>query len=76
MKTISKSKLKPRMLEVFRQIEKEGEELIVTDNNKPVLRIQPFRQNASVGELFGSIQGKVRYHEDLDKPTGDEWPKK
>jgi hypothetical protein len=31
MKTISKSKLKAKMLEIFRQIESSGNEMIVTD---------------------------------------------
>lgn len=62
------------MLEVFRDIEKHGEELIVTDNNKPVLRIQPIRKKLSVEEIFGSVQGKVVYKEDPDHPTDEEWP--
>ena len=64
------------MLEVFREIERTGEELIVTDNKKPVLRIQTIRQKLTVKELFGNIQGQVIYHEDLDQPTVDEWPSK
>jgi len=64
------------MLEVFREIEASGEEVIVTDNKKPVLRIQPIRQKLTVRELFGNIQGQVKYHEDLDQPTRDEWPSK
>jgi antitoxin (DNA-binding transcriptional repressor) of toxin-antitoxin stability system len=76
MKTISKGKLKPKMLEVFREIETTGEELIVTDNRKPVLRIQPIRQRLTIEQLFGNIQGKVIYHEDLDQPTADEWHSK
>ncbi|RJQ54752.1 MAG: type II toxin-antitoxin system Phd/YefM family antitoxin [Desulfobacteraceae bacterium] len=74
MNTISKSKLKSNMLKIFRDIEKSGEELIVTDNNKPVLRIQPIRKTRSVEEIFGSLQGKVVYHEDINAPTSEEWP--
>ena len=48
MLTISKSKLKTHMLQVFRQIEQTGEEVIVTDNNRPVLRIQPFTRKPGV----------------------------
>lgn len=39
MLTISKSKLIADMLQIFRQIEQSGEEVIVTDNDRPVLRI-------------------------------------
>jgi antitoxin (DNA-binding transcriptional repressor) of toxin-antitoxin stability system len=71
--TISKSKLKAKMLEVFREIEASGKELIVTDHNKPVLRIVPIRKKTTVDHLFGRLQGKVVYFEDINSPTLDEW---
>jgi antitoxin (DNA-binding transcriptional repressor) of toxin-antitoxin stability system len=71
--TISKSKLKAQMLQIFRQIEQSGEEIIVTDNNRPVLRIQPIAKNLSFKEVFGAYDGKVIYHEDINTPTTDEW---
>ncbi|HET6443207.1 MAG TPA: type II toxin-antitoxin system prevent-host-death family antitoxin [candidate division Zixibacteria bacterium] len=71
--SISKSKLKARMLEIFRQLEASGEELVVTNHGKPVLRIIPYSQKSSVDELFGSFQGQVVYQEDIDTPTVDEW---
>ncbi len=70
---ISKSKLKAKMLEVFRQIEESGEELIVTDKGRPVLKITPIKQKSTVEELFGDVQGKVTYLEDINTPTIDEW---
>lgn len=73
MLTISKSKLKAQMLKVFREIEESGEELIVTDNNRPVLRIQPIRKKRTFQELFGPYDGKVIYYEDINTPTIDEW---
>jgi antitoxin (DNA-binding transcriptional repressor) of toxin-antitoxin stability system len=71
--TISKSKLKAKMLEIFRNLEASGEELIVTDHGKPVLKIFPIKDKTTVGELFGALQGKVSYHEDIDVPTLAEW---
>lgn len=47
--------------------------MIVTDHNRPVLRIQPIAQNKTVEEVFGTIQGKVIYREDINTPTTDEW---
>ena len=73
MTSISKSKLKANMLRVFREIEESGEELIVTDHNRPVLRIQPIARKRSVEEVFGAVQRKVIYREDIDTPTVDEW---
>ena len=73
MTTISKSKLKARMLQIFREIEQSGEELIVTDHGQPVLRIQAIARRRSVGEVFGALQGKVIYYEEVNTPTMDEW---
>ena len=71
--TISKNKLKSRMLEIFRQLEASGEELIVTDRNKPVLKIIPIKEKCTVADLFGPYQGRLTYHEDINQPTISEW---
>jgi antitoxin (DNA-binding transcriptional repressor) of toxin-antitoxin stability system len=73
MNVISKSKLKAKMLEIFRQLEASGEELIVTDQGKPVLKITPIKKGANVAEVFGDIQGKVAYLEDINTPSLSEW---
>ena len=73
MLTISKSKLKAHMLSIFREIEETGEEIIVTDNRQPVLKISPIKSGMTVEEAFGAYQGKVKYHEDINTPTEDEW---
>ena len=72
-KTISKSKLKATMLEVFRELEATGGELIVTERGRPVLKIVPIRPKLSVQEIFGEVQGQVVYFEDINTPTIDEW---
>ena len=73
MNTISKSKLKAHMLEIFRKIEQTGVELIVTDHNNPVLKIIPYKEKYSTNELFRDFQGKVVYNEDITSTTTDEW---
>jgi antitoxin (DNA-binding transcriptional repressor) of toxin-antitoxin stability system len=70
---MSKSKLKTHMLQVFRQIEQTGEEVIVTDNNRPVLRIQPISRKLSVDEVFAPYRGQMIFHETPNAPTVDEW---
>ena len=74
VETISKSKLKAKMLEVFRTLESTGDELIVTDHGKAVLKIVPIKQQATVAQLFGEFQGQVSYLEDINLPTLEEWP--
>jgi prevent-host-death family protein len=41
MKMVSKGKLKPKMLEYFREVERTGEPLLVTDHGRAVLVVQP-----------------------------------
>ena len=43
-KFIAKSKFKPRALEYFREVEKSGNALIITDRGKPVLKIVPYSE--------------------------------
>jgi antitoxin (DNA-binding transcriptional repressor) of toxin-antitoxin stability system len=74
MKTISKSQLKSKMLSVFRALEQSGEELVVTDHGKPVLKIvalQPSPQKPA--ELFKPYRGRVVYRKDWMTPTENEW---
>jgi antitoxin (DNA-binding transcriptional repressor) of toxin-antitoxin stability system len=71
--TISKSKLKAKMLEIFRQLEASNKELIVTDHGKPVLKITPLTQKATVAEIFADLQGQVIYLEDINLPSLPEW---
>lgn len=71
MQSISKSKLKTNMLRIFRELEDSGEELIVTDRGRPVLRIQPVSRKKTVEDVFGAIRGGVIYHEDIDLPTAE-----
>ena len=73
MLTVSKSHLKAHMLEIFRKAEYENEELIVTDHNRPVLRVIPIRAKNSPEDVFAEFRGRVRYHEDLTSATVDEW---
>lgn len=73
MKTISKSKLKTKLLEFLRFVESEDEEIIVTDRGRPVIKISKYHNAPSTEELFGDMRGKVQYLEDLTTPTTEEW---
>lgn len=73
MITVSKNVLKAKMLEYFRRVEDEGEELIVTHNQVPVLKVVPLRAKQTAEEAFGDMRGKVKLEGDLTEPTTDEW---
>lgn len=73
MPEISKSALKAKMLEYFRRVEETGEELVVTDNGRAVLKVVPIPRRQSARDLFADVRGRVIYHEDVLTPTTDEW---
>ena len=73
MITVSKNVLKARMLEYFRRVEEEGEELIVTHNQVPVLKVVPLQTRRPAAEVFADVRGKVKYHADLLEPETKDW---
>ena len=63
------------MLEIMRELEDTGEEAVVTDHGRPVLKIVPFDRVLPVEQVFGAYRsGGFRFHEDPDAPTLEEWP--
>jgi prevent-host-death family protein len=70
--SVSKSKFKARALEYFRQVQRTGRALIVTDRGRPVLRIVPYREDPmeSLQELKDSV---VRYEAPLEPVDVDDW---
>ena len=72
-RSYSKSRLKAHMLEIFRELEATGEEAVVTDHGRPVLRIVPVRQGRSVDQVFANYRHGLHFTEDPNAPTTDEW---
>jgi prevent-host-death family protein len=70
----SKSAVKAKLLEYLRKVERTGEELVVTDNGRPVVKIVAFARRRPAADLFRDLRGRVVYHEDVLAPTTDEWP--
>jgi len=70
--TISKSKFKPHALEYFRKVEKTGQELIITDRNKPVLKIIPYHEDSD--QLLEELRNSVISYKDPTDPVGlEDW---
>ena len=67
---ISKSKFKPRALEYFREVEKTGKELIISDRGKPVLKIVPYSENPL--ESLKMLRNSVIKYVDPTEPVGIE----
>jgi len=73
MITVSKSKLKARLLEYFRMVEESGDEIIVTNHNRPVLRISRLEATNQVHEVFADVRGSVSIDDSVLEPESDEW---
>lgn len=72
MKKVSKSEFKAHALELFRKIEQTGQEIIITDRGRPVLKIMPLVTEPE--KLLRSLGGTVIEYESPTDPVGsDQW---
>jgi len=78
MKTVSKGKLKARMLAYFREVEETGEPLIVTDRGRQTLEVRAIggapRTSAEVLRRYrsGPQKGRELAETDLLEPLPEE----
>ena len=69
---ISKSQFKPRALHYFREIEKTGKELIISDHGKPVLKIVSYVEDPE--EALKSLRNTVIKYNDPTEPVSlEDW---
>lgn len=78
MKTVSKGKLKAKMLEYFREVEATGEPLIVTDHGREVLEVRPVQKRSTTEEVLAQYAAggpsKLPPPEELMEPLPpEEW---
>lgn len=73
MTVVSKTMLKEKMNEYFQKVEESGEELLVTQDEVPVLKIVPLKKRKKVEEVFADVQGSIKYHGDILEPETKEW---
>jgi len=70
--SISKSQFKPKALEFFREIEKTGKSIVITDRGKPVLKIIPYSEDPA--ESLKLLRNSVVKYKDPLEPVGlDDW---
>ena len=71
-KMVSKSKFKPQALEYFREVERTGKELIISDRGKPVLKVVPFTDDPKAA--LKSLRKTVIAYDDPTEAVGlDDW---
>lgn len=65
---VSKSQFKPKSLEYLRQIEQTGEELVITDHGRPVLKVVPYVDDPEIA--FRGLRRTVLKFVDPLEPVG------
>jgi len=70
--TVSKSRFKARALELFRQVERTGEPIIITDHGTPVLKVLPYRDDPATAVRL-LRETVVRYDAPTEPVGDDDW---
>jgi prevent-host-death family protein len=69
---IPKSRFKARALEYFRQVERTGKAIIITDRGQPVLKVTPYTEDPR--EALRVLRESVVRYDAPTKPVGvDDW---
>lgn len=69
---ISKTRFKARALEYFREVERTGRELVITDRGRPVVKLVPY--TAEPGRALLALRESVVRYDAPTEPVGEgEW---
>ena len=71
-RTVSKSRFKAHALEIFREVERTGKPIVITDRGTPVLSLAPYREEPEEA-LKVLRESVVRYRAPTEPVAGDEW---
>jgi prevent-host-death family protein len=72
MDTVSKSRFKARALDYFRQVERSGRPIVITDRGVPVLQLIPYMADPDLG-LRALRDSVVRYEAPMDPVGEKDW---
>lgn len=67
---VSKSQFKAKALELFREVERTGECVIVTDHGKPTIEVRRYRPRAL--DPLMRLKGSVLAYESPKEPVAQE----
>lgn len=70
--TLSKSELKPKLLDYLRRVEYQHDSIVVTSHGKPIAKIIPYDDSSET--LREELTGTVLYYDKPLDPIGeDDW---
>ena len=67
--SVSKSRFKAHALELFRQVERTGQPIVITDRGTPVLKLMPYREDP--GAALRVLRESVLKYDGPTKPVGE-----
>ena len=69
---ISKSEFKARALHYFRQVQKTGKGLVITERGRPVLEVVPYSEDPA--QVMRELRGSVLKYENPTEPVAlEDW---
>lgn len=71
MQTIKASEFKAKCLHLMDEVNRTGEEILITKNGKPVSILKPYRTAAT--KIYGLHKGKIQSKDDLLAPLDITW---
>lgn len=71
MQTLKASEFKARCLKLMDEVNKTGEEIVITKNGKPVSKLVPYRVTAS--SLLGLHKDRISCVDEDIFSTGETW---
>lgn len=70
VKSVSKSRFKAHALELFRQVERTGKPIVITDRGTPVLKLTPYSEDPHDG--LRVLRATVVKYSAPTQPVGDD----
>ena len=71
VRTVSASEFQDRCLSLIDEVVQTGDELIITQDGRPISRVSPYRTRRD--GWFGFNAGRITVYEDIVAPMPDEW---
>ncbi len=70
-RTINAAEFQAKCLELVDEVAAGGEEIVITQNGRPVSRLVPYREKPQ--SLFGIDRGRIEILGDIIEPIDVEW---
>lgn len=68
---ISKSRFKARALEYFREVERTGQPITITDHGRPTLEIRALEKKTGARDALERLRGSVKSYERPFEPVDE-----